>query len=130
MSNIKKFAEFVNESLNEALDYTFGDAVEDNDEDADNEQKVFAKYLKYIGAKTLDDAYLVMDAENEDGEYTDDDFKPTGKEEGVNGSDLYLARSGTTRVQTGTIKGVKAFMVGDGSNEWFYVGKAGARKLG
>ncbi len=132
MSNIKKFKDFVNESLNEALDFsvTFGDLCDENDCDADNEQKVFAKYLKYIGAKNLDDAYLVMDAEDEDGEYTDDDFKPTGKEEGVNGSDLYLARSGTTRVQTGTIKGVKAFMVGDGSNEWFYVGKAGVRKLG
>tara|TARA_R100000951_G_scaffold36594_1_gene31390 strand:- start:35 stop:424 length:390 start_codon:yes stop_codon:yes gene_type:complete len=129
MSNIKKFAEFVNESLNEELDLTFGDLCDENDIDADNEQKVFAKYLKYIGAKNLDDAYLVTDADDEDGEYTDDDFKPTGKEEGVM-SELYLARSGTTRVQTGTIKGVKAFMVGDGSNEWFYVGKAGARKLG
>lgn len=118
------------EMVKEALDYTFGDAASEEDIDADNEEKVFAKYLKYIGAKNLDDAYLVMNLEDEDAAYTDDDFKPTGKVEGVTGSDLYLARSGTTLVQTGTIKGVKAFSVSDGSNEWFYVGKAGAKKLG
>ena len=128
MSSILKFAEFVNESINEEYDFTFDDAVATAGENADNEEKVFAKYLKYIGAKDLDNAYLIFTSG--EGEKYEDDFKPTGKEETVYDSDLYLSRSGGTRVQTGTIKGVKAFTVNDGQNEFCYVGKAGAKKLG
>ena len=123
----KEFQKALKESINEKYDFTFADAVETADENADNEEKVFAKYLKYIGAKDLDDAYLIFTS-NQDEEY-EDDFKPIGKDEIVKGSDLYLSRTGNSRVQTGTIKGVKAFTVSDGQNEFCYVGKAGAKKL-
>ena len=132
MKGIKNFEEFVNENLNEALDFTFGDANAEYELEDPNarkkEEKAFAKYLKYIGAKSLDDAYLAFTSDT--GDDLEDEFVATGKEEPLKGSSLYdLGSPYRSRVQTGTLKGIKAFVVNDGMNSFCYVGPAGSKKF-
>jgi len=65
MSNIKKFAEFVNESINEK--FTFADAVEAAGDDVKKNEKGIAAALKALKARKADDIMIMTDTiEDED----------------------------------------------------------------
>lgn len=121
MKHIKLFEQFINEGL----DYTLADVAEEFDA-IDNEEKVFAKYLKAIGAKSAKDAYLVgMIGDDLD----EDDFKETGHTDKVADSEIYGDRSGHAYVTLGKVNGVNAVKIGDGQDEFVYVGPSGKNKF-
>jgi hypothetical protein len=65
MGNIKKFAEFVNESINEK--FTFADAVETAGDDVKKNEKGIAAALKALKARKADDIMIMTDTtEDED----------------------------------------------------------------
>jgi|13_taG_2_1085334.scaffolds.fasta_scaffold00671_8 hypothetical protein len=65
MSNIKKFADFVNESLNER--FTFADAVDTAGEDVKKNEKGIATVLKALKARKADDIMIMTDTTEDEG---------------------------------------------------------------
>ncbi len=122
MKHIKLFEQF----LNEGLDYTLADITEAAGEEIKNEEKVFAKYLKAIKAKSANDAYLV----GEIGEELDeDDFIASGSTDKVANSNIYGDRSGHAYVTLGKVNGIDAVKIGDGQFDGVFVGPAGKNKF-
>jgi len=108
--------------VSEGYDFTMSDAADTGGTDAKTETKVFAKYLKYIGAKDASQAYLI-DAEDAE------DFEETGKAETVKGSRMYGNNKDESLVTLGTIKGIKAIKISDSQDTFYYVNAQGAKKL-
>jgi hypothetical protein len=121
MKHIKLFEQFISEGL----DYTLADVAEEFDA-IKNEEKVFAKYLKAIGAKSAKDAYLAGEIGDD---LEEDDFKASGSTDKVADSEVYGDRSGHAYVTLGKINGVPAVKIGDGQGEFIYVGPAGKNKF-
>ena len=65
MGNIKKFADFVNESINEK--FTFADAVETAGDDVKKNEKGIAAALKALKARKADDIMIMTDTTEDDG---------------------------------------------------------------
>ena len=65
MNNIKKFADFVNESINEK--FTFADAVKTAGDDVKKNEKGIAAALKALNARKADDIMIMTDTTEDDG---------------------------------------------------------------
>ena len=65
MDKIKKFAEFVNESINEK--FTFVDAVEAVGDDVKKNEKGISAALKALKARKADDIMIMTDTTEDDG---------------------------------------------------------------
>lgn len=108
MKYVKLFEQFINEGA----DFTVDDSVQFKNASYEKEEKALAQVMKYLGAKTLADLYIIGDAEESD--WSQD------KTIKISGSSLYDNTVGLGELM-GT-KAVPAASVKAGSNTLFLIG--------
>ena len=103
---------------------TLADIAEEFDA-VQNEEQVFSNALKHIGSNSANEAYFAGILADDVNEH---DFIPEGEHTVISGSELYgFIGVNDTYVTLGKLKGVTAFKVNDGTDEFVYVGPEGKK---